>query len=1119
MSTGPSGPGDLWNWLYLATTYATVGDPNAVRTVFSAGDALATSFLTGAGEFIPPFAGVSSIVPDSLLDAFETTYGIGASNPLWNDLGFLERYIDDVFLLTGDDLAPMTIVGDNPALSRGRNGAADLVIGTNASETIAGSDGDEIFLMNGGADSIMANGGADLVIAGNANTTIDGGEGNDFLMGDRIVFSGLETGHDVISGGEGNDTIYGMFGNDTITGGLFDGEVNDPDEDNDLIYGGLGNDLIFDSLGQDTLYAEGGNDTIIQSHEASSDEPLEEGEEGFEAFEGPVGDLLFGGEDTDHLVLSEGGEIRLGLFEGQLGFAISSTDSKTDWAFQFEHIEGNGATLDLSGYGGDVTINWTAMTLELEDQIITFDGISSIFAGSGDTIIIGSAGQQLRGGGGDDVLFSGGGNTQISGGAGVNTLHALIGDEITGDADDILILNGVTITGDDVMFGAGQSYREAFTVNGPVQNTFYSATRGTERLLEVGLDLGFAVMVEPLLVQIEANGTWTSIKWQGYIVLEPDLDTHFDQDGKFIKSTADATIIFNMGDFGINSSGPFLDPSIGESYNARNLFENNEHIEFGLGPGDAPVGTPGIDAPDDPIDFYEYTGLKEGYIETILEAFDEAGIDVAPELIAGTSGDDFLFGDFRNQIISGEGGNDTIYGGRGDDYLSGNHGNDVYEFVAGDGQDTIYEGGGGTDKIVFAKRSAADMSVAKIDGNYVLSFENGDKVTIENPTHWTRVVETVEFDDAVLTFEEVAAIATTAMQTDGDDVVDGYDYDDVLTGGLGNDLLSGRHGDDTFIFGIGDGQDTVNDQGNGDDTLIFEGRVFADMTATRDGNDFILSFANGDSVTIYSPTHWTRTIENVTFDDGAFSFADIVAAMTAASQTDGDDVVDGYDYNDVIIGGLGNDTLSGRHGDDTFIFREGDGQDVINDNGNGDDSIVFEGRDFSDATITREADLDYVFTFANGDSVTIQNPTHWARIIENVVFDDRAFDFDAIAADVTTSEQTSGDDHVRGFSGNDTIIGGTGNDLLSGQHGDDTFIFRVGDGDDTVSDGGNGTDILVFEGRNLADVTATQSGNDLILSFGNGDSVTIQSPTHWTRIIENVSFDDTQVMVLDELFA
>jgi Ca2+-binding RTX toxin-like protein len=79
----------------------------------------------------------------------------------------------------------------------------------------------------------------------------------------------------------------------------------------------------------------------------------------------------------------------------------------------------------------------------------------------------------------------------------------------------------------------------------------------------------------------------------------------------------------------------------------------------------------------------------------------------------------------------------------------------------------------------------------------------------------------------------------------GDDMVMGGPGDDILYGDAGNDTLEGGPGADTFLFGRGDGQDVVDQQGSAPldlDTLQFAGDVTADqLWFSRTGNDLQIS--------------------------------------------------------------------------------------------------------------------------------------------------------------------------------------------------------------------------------------------------------------------------------------
>ena len=99
-------------------------------------------------------------------------------------------------------------------------------------------------------------------------------------------------------------------------------------------------------------------------------------------------------------------------------------------------------------------------------------------------------------------------------------------------------------------------------------------------------------------------------------------------------------------------------------------------------------------------------------------------------------------------------------------------------------------------------------------------------------------------------------------------------------------------------------------------------------------------------------------------------------------------------------------------------------------------------------------------------------------------------------------------DDLRGGAGNDTLQGGRGDDKLTGSAGADTFVFKNGDGHDTIMDftinaknpalddhislAGFGTDYTTDVHNHM-----TQVGTDVSIDFhGNGsDTLTIKNAT------------------------
>ncbi|MEL7330437.1 MAG: hypothetical protein AAGJ69_11485, partial [Cyanobacteria bacterium J06559_1] len=92
----------------------------------------------------------------------------------------------------------------------------------------------------------------------------------------------------------------------------------------------------------------------------------------------------------------------------------------------------------------------------------------------------------------------------------------------------------------------------------------------------------------------------------------------------------------------------------------------------------------------------------------------------------------------------------------------------------------------------------------------------------------------------------------------GDDFIWGDDGDDIIMGVTGNDTLVGDNfsngsGSDLFVFGSGDGTDTILDFEVGIDRigLIAGELTFTDLTITQDGSDTLLGVtSSGETLAI-----------------------------------------------------------------------------------------------------------------------------------------------------------------------------------------------------------------------------------------------------------------------------
>ncbi|WP_265257313.1 calcium-binding protein [Verminephrobacter aporrectodeae] len=197
-----------------------------------------------------------------------------------------------------------------------------------------------------------------------------------------------------------------------------------------------------------------------------------------------------------------------------------------------------------------------------------------------------------------------------------------------------------------------------------------------------------------------------------------------------------------------------------------------------------------------------------------------------------------LTGTSRPDLIVASAGDDNIRGFGGKDILIGKAGNDAID--GGDGDDIVL-GGSGNDSL--SGGAGADR------------LEGGD----------------------------------------GDDWIQGGAGADTLDGGAGNDVLRGGAENDTYLFGKGDGQDTISSGFAEFDVLQFKvGVAPSEIVATRAGTSLVLSIVGtADKVTICEffpgedPDNPYNPIQQVRFADdtiwGVNALKGRVSAGTAAA--------------------------------------------------------------------------------------------------------------------------------------------------------------------------------------------------------------------------------------------
>jgi Ca2+-binding RTX toxin-like protein len=179
--------------------------------------------------------------------------------------------------------------------------------------------------------------------------------------------------------------------------------------------------------------------------------------------------------------------------------------------------------------------------------------------------------------------------------------------------------------------------------------------------------------------------------------------------------------------------------------------------------------------------------------------------------------------------------------------------------------------------------------------------------------------------------------------------------------------------------------------------------------------------------------------------------------LTIDGQTDFN-TINGTDNADTLTGTDGVDHINAGDGNDNIY--SGGGDDVI-DAGKGDDYVFAAA---GNKTVDGGDGNDYIFGGAGNSVLNGGNGN----------------DHITGGAGNETINGGAGNDTLMGGAGNDTIIGGQGNDLLYGGAGSDTFVFKAGDGHDTVFDfqaAGASHDVIQVDSHAFADFAALmQSG-------------------------------------------
>lgn len=979
----------------------------------------------------------------------------------------------------------------------------NVVTGTNADQTHAGTDGVDHFVGGQGNDKLKGGAGNDIY-------EWSKNDGNDRIYDDAKNLTETDTLRlvdvnsndvrltrtdgsmdlviEIVSTGE-TITVEYQYSNDNpgrgveriefaggsiwylediyantkvtgATGNSIDGKDYDDNlyglSGNDRINGNKGDDKLVGGLGDDELKGGEGSDTYIWERGHGADK---------------VEDIATSNGDVDKLILS----------------GVNSVDVQLIRENGNHHVR-NDLKIIVSGSGADEVLYVFDQFKDLDqgvEQIIFADGViwdrqdiigKAVLAGtSGNNTIDGlSSHDVLHGNGGNDTLNGASGDDTLAGGTGNDTLKGGIGGDTyiwsVGDGNDLINEEGNS--------DATQHDHLKFT---DVNSTDVVLTRSNSPSAEVRNDL-----------YITINGAETITVWDQLKANGEGLEQITFADG----------VVWNREDI-----------------------LNRTRLE----------GTNGDD-----------TGWS-------LPFFPQN-----PHEIDGSSVRDNIYGLAGNDKLDAGAGDDWLYGGTGNDTLWGDSGNDTYVYASGDGNDEIWDTSATnaeTDTLKLIGMNADEVTLSKAGNDLIVTITaTGETITVKNRFNVGTNgdgdgVEFISFADGEFlevlggTLAKVVTNGTATANTlngwgledvisglGGNDTIDGNGGNDTLIGGAGDDYVQGDTGSDTYIWAAGDGNDTIFDSSqnltevdvlkltdiNSDDVSLdrWEDKYDLRITILSTGEVIIVKDRFLDSKN-------GRGIEEIRFADGVVWSLDDIRSNTKAADVvgqvilngtryadnlyglDGNDTITGFDGDDRLIGGTGDDLLKGGNGNDTYVWSRGDGNDSISEKRFTDastDTLLFTDVTSEDVTLVRfntsdswKDDLRIIISGSSGD----ERVDSWDQFgdptegIEQIEFSDGEVWTRQDILERAKLLGTSGNDNIEGLAVRDNIFGLDGNDTIEGKGGDDHLhgeegndILRGDDGNDSLF-GGAGDDKL-FGGKG-GDALFGGAGNDTLSGDGGVD--------------------------------
>ena len=935
--------------------------------------------------------------------------------------------------------------------------------------------------------AILALGGNDRVTNSGASVSVDGGAGNDYLYGSATKVS--------LNGGDGNDTLENIDNLGSKESALLGGAGNDSIKNmgnESFIDGGADSDTLYNYAQASTILGDSGNDTIYNYGQSISAD---------------------GGAGNDYIYSNGNYAMIVGGADNDSIDNRSTTNASIDGGAGDDSIKSTSSMSNIFGGEGNDSIsnnkggsNTTISGGEGNDSIrnISYNSSVSISGGAGDDSLINAGlNAKINGGTGNDFISISGSNNLIEYAAGDGN-DSVVGFNATAS---LKIGNGTTDTfssltsGDDVIISvddgsitlSGAATLSALNVLGK-----YETIAGGEATLTIDGDRAIYANEEEVLFTI-------------YGISETAKVTDFTITGTTV------TISKNV----LNQDDLFLE---GEGYTlalASDISTTSTKISgawSALTEGKATYTASGYSEyytlDGNTVNYTEAEGGEQfavnGIKSTLSSAIqiDEENKTVticAAALNAGSvtfSGDDFtvsLGDDVIKEPVAGDSKFTSLVSGTATYKVSGDKayytlGENVISYTAGTA-DKEFTISGLAESLTLKDGEIENISVAQGDSG--VTFTLYEDALKNSNVKLTGSGATLALDDAVKQSAESIAGAWS-------DVVDGAAS--YRTNGKTKyyTLSSTQVVYHAAVAGTLEIELTGLDSAAVTENGIIKGIDVSEDALTLSGNvgkDFAIK-TNKNNL----PINLEKTVENISLTGtNNADTINVIGKNITVKGGGGQDVIDMLGTGGIVqyASGDGNDTLnysedytlkitSGKVGvaylnGDNVVIPVDKGSITIKDAKGQPINLI--SADGTSTVIVVEQYLVY-----NDNNTAVSLMPEFEGTLAATDYDNKVSTI--VASEVIAPIELYGNKNanlivandnkntLHGGAGNDTIIGGA---ILSGDAGNDVFVYSGGEV--KVTDYVANVDKISLDGATISNVKI--NGNDLVLGFGNADSLTL----------------------------